>query len=44
MKMELSISAPYAGTVAGLELQPGDGVTRGQALVTVVPSELEEPR
>ena len=24
MKMELSITAPYAGTVTGLELQPGD--------------------
>jgi acetyl-CoA/propionyl-CoA carboxylase, biotin carboxylase, biotin carboxyl carrier protein len=42
MKMELSITAPYAGTVAGLALQPGDGVTRGQPLVTVISSALEE--
>ncbi len=37
MKMELSITAPCAGVVAGLELEPGDRVTRGQPVVAVVP-------
>jgi biotin carboxyl carrier protein len=36
MKMELSITAPTAGTVEGLALQPGDRVDRGQPLVAVV--------
>jgi acetyl-CoA/propionyl-CoA carboxylase biotin carboxyl carrier protein len=36
MKMELSITAPTAGTVEGLELRPGDRVDRGQPLVAVV--------
>jgi acetyl-CoA/propionyl-CoA carboxylase biotin carboxyl carrier protein len=39
MKMELSIAAPHAGTVAGLALRAGDGVTRGQPLVAVVADE-----
>jgi acetyl-CoA/propionyl-CoA carboxylase biotin carboxyl carrier protein len=39
MKMELSIVAPHPGTVAGLDLQPGDRVTLGQPLVAVVESE-----
>jgi biotin carboxyl carrier protein len=34
--MELSITAPAAGTVEGLTLKPGDRVDRGQALVAVV--------
>jgi acetyl-CoA/propionyl-CoA carboxylase biotin carboxyl carrier protein len=42
MKMELPIAAPHAGTVAGLALRPGDGVTRGQPLVTVIPPQPEE--
>jgi acetyl-CoA/propionyl-CoA carboxylase biotin carboxyl carrier protein len=41
MKMELAIAAPYAGTVAGLELRPGAVVKRGQPLVTVVAQEEE---
>jgi acetyl-CoA/propionyl-CoA carboxylase biotin carboxyl carrier protein len=36
MKMELSITAPYAGTVAGLALAPGDRVALKQPLVAVV--------
>jgi acetyl-CoA/propionyl-CoA carboxylase biotin carboxyl carrier protein len=35
MKMELAITAPTAGTVEGLELQPGDRVTQRQPLVAV---------
>jgi acetyl-CoA/propionyl-CoA carboxylase biotin carboxyl carrier protein len=35
MKMELSITAPHAGTVDGLALRPGDRVTRGQPVVAV---------
>jgi acetyl-CoA/propionyl-CoA carboxylase biotin carboxyl carrier protein len=38
MKMELSITAPHAGTVEGLELRQGDRVARRQALVAVTPS------
>jgi acetyl-CoA/propionyl-CoA carboxylase biotin carboxyl carrier protein len=39
MKMELSITAPHAGTVAGLALTPGDRVTLKQPLVAVVAEE-----
>jgi biotin carboxyl carrier protein len=39
MKMELSIVAPHSGTVAGLELKPGDRVSLGQPLVAVVEPE-----
>ncbi len=39
MKMELSITAPQAGVVAGLELKPGDRVTLGQRLVSVLDPE-----
>jgi acetyl-CoA/propionyl-CoA carboxylase biotin carboxyl carrier protein len=39
MKMELSITAPYAGTVAGLALAPGDRVALKQPLVAVVAEE-----
>jgi acetyl-CoA/propionyl-CoA carboxylase biotin carboxyl carrier protein len=35
MKMELSITAPHAGTVEGLELKPGDSVKIHQPLVAV---------
>ncbi len=35
MKMELSITAPHAGTVDGLELKPGDRVNRGQPVLAV---------
>jgi acetyl-CoA/propionyl-CoA carboxylase, biotin carboxylase, biotin carboxyl carrier protein len=35
MKMELSITAPRAGTVDGLTLSPGDRVELGQPLVAV---------
>jgi acetyl-CoA/propionyl-CoA carboxylase biotin carboxyl carrier protein len=35
MKMELSISAPHAGTV-GLQVAAGDKVTQGQTLAEVV--------
>jgi acetyl-CoA/propionyl-CoA carboxylase biotin carboxyl carrier protein len=41
MKMELSIAAPHAGTVAGLDLQVGDRVSLGQPLVAVVEPEPE---
>ncbi|MGZ6705764.1 MAG: acetyl/propionyl/methylcrotonyl-CoA carboxylase subunit alpha [Solirubrobacteraceae bacterium] len=37
MKMELSIVAPHAGTVDGLELAVGDRVKQRQALVAVTP-------
>jgi acetyl-CoA/propionyl-CoA carboxylase biotin carboxyl carrier protein len=40
MKMELSITAPHAGTVAGLALAPGDRVALKQPLVAVVAQEL----
>ena len=36
MKMELSITAPHAGTVQGLELAVGDRVVQKQPLVAVV--------
>jgi acetyl-CoA/propionyl-CoA carboxylase biotin carboxyl carrier protein len=36
MKMELSITAPHAGIVAGLALAPGDRVALRQPLVAVV--------
>jgi len=39
MKMELSIVAPHDGTVAGLELQPGDRVALKQSLVAIVDRE-----
>ncbi|CAA9351951.1 MAG: hypothetical protein AVDCRST_MAG90-2479 [uncultured Microvirga sp.] len=42
MKMELSITAPHPGVVAGLDLAPGDRVALRQPLVAVVPHE-EEP-
>jgi acetyl-CoA/propionyl-CoA carboxylase biotin carboxyl carrier protein len=35
MKMELSITAPHDGTVAGLDLAAGDRVARHQPLVAV---------
>lgn len=35
MKMELQITAPAAGTVEGLELEVGDRVAQGDALVAV---------
>jgi acetyl-CoA/propionyl-CoA carboxylase biotin carboxyl carrier protein len=40
MKMELSITAPHAGTVAGLALAPGDRVALKQPLVAVVAEEV----
>jgi acetyl-CoA/propionyl-CoA carboxylase biotin carboxyl carrier protein len=43
MKMELSITAPHDGTVAGLALAPGDQVTMKQPLLAVVATEHEEP-
>jgi acetyl-CoA/propionyl-CoA carboxylase biotin carboxyl carrier protein len=39
MKMELSITAPHAGVVAGLDLSPGDRVALKQPLVAVVATE-----
>jgi acetyl-CoA/propionyl-CoA carboxylase biotin carboxyl carrier protein len=36
MKMELAITAPQGGVVAGLELHSGDRVERGQPLVAVL--------
>ncbi len=41
MKMELSITAPHAGVVAGLSLQPGDRVALGQPLVAILDPEEE---
>jgi acetyl-CoA/propionyl-CoA carboxylase biotin carboxyl carrier protein len=35
MKMELSITAPHDGIVDGLQLRPGDRVTRGQPVLSV---------
>ena len=42
MKMELTITAPHAGVVAGLDLKPGDRVRLGQPLVAVVEPEPQE--
>jgi acetyl-CoA/propionyl-CoA carboxylase biotin carboxyl carrier protein len=42
MKMELSITAPCDGTVAGLDLKPGDRVGLKQPLVAVVPHAKQE--
>jgi acetyl-CoA/propionyl-CoA carboxylase biotin carboxyl carrier protein len=42
MKMELSITAPVDGIVAGLELSVGDRVTLKQPLVAVTPAEQED--
>ena len=39
MKMELSIAAPHAGTVAGLDLAVGDRVALRQPLVAVIADE-----
>jgi acetyl-CoA/propionyl-CoA carboxylase biotin carboxyl carrier protein len=39
MKMELSITAPHAGVVVGLDLKPGDRVGLGQALFALIESE-----
>jgi acetyl-CoA/propionyl-CoA carboxylase biotin carboxyl carrier protein len=39
MKMELSITAPHAGVVAGLDLAPGDRVAQKQPLLAVVAAE-----
>jgi acetyl-CoA/propionyl-CoA carboxylase biotin carboxyl carrier protein len=36
MKMELSITAPHAGTVAGLDVRPGDRVALKQPLLAVI--------
>ena len=33
--MELQVTAPYAGVIAGLGLKPGDRVERGQPLLSV---------
>jgi acetyl-CoA/propionyl-CoA carboxylase biotin carboxyl carrier protein len=35
MKMELQVTAPYAGVVEGLALSPGDRVERGQPVLAV---------
>jgi biotin carboxyl carrier protein len=35
MKMETSIAAPAAGTVAKVEVAPGDSVAAGQSLAIV---------
>jgi biotin carboxyl carrier protein len=42
MKMELSITAPCDGTVAGLQLAPGDQVTIKQPLLAVVAGAADE--
>jgi acetyl-CoA/propionyl-CoA carboxylase biotin carboxyl carrier protein len=42
MKMELTITAPHAGIVAGLDLKPGDRVRLGQPLVAVVEPEPQD--
>jgi acetyl-CoA/propionyl-CoA carboxylase biotin carboxyl carrier protein len=42
MKMELSITAPRDGVVAGLELAAGDRVRVKQPLIAVVPAEQED--
>jgi acetyl-CoA/propionyl-CoA carboxylase biotin carboxyl carrier protein len=41
MKMELSITAPHDGVVAGLDLAPGDRVALRQPLVAVLAPEEE---
>ena len=33
MKMETSVTAPVAGTVAAIKVKPGDSVQSGQVLV-----------
>jgi biotin carboxyl carrier protein len=46
MKMEHSLSAPWAGTVAGVAVKPGDRVEEGVELVVLEPvegSSLREP-
>jgi urea carboxylase len=35
MKMETAISAPRAGTVAGLSVAPGDTAAAGQVIATI---------
>ena len=39
MKMEHSLSAPWAGTVAGVAVKPGDRVEEGLELVILEPAE-----
>jgi len=39
MKMEHSLSAPWAGTVAAVAVKPGDRVEEGVELVVLEPRE-----
>jgi 3-methylcrotonyl-CoA carboxylase alpha subunit len=38
MKMEHSLSAPWAGTVAAVAVKPGDRVEEGVELVVLAPA------
>ena len=42
MKMELQMTAPFAGTVAGLSLGEGEQVSQGQVLAEVLTADAEE--
>jgi acetyl-CoA/propionyl-CoA carboxylase biotin carboxyl carrier protein len=39
MKMQLELTAPRAGRVAGLELKPGDQVKAKQVVAEIAPEE-----
>ena len=43
MKMELSLAAPFEGTLARVEIAPGDQVPLGQILFEVVPHGQRSP-
>ncbi len=42
MKMELSLTAPFAGTVATVDAATGDQVALGATLFVVAPDEAED--
>jgi biotin carboxyl carrier protein len=42
MKMKMTLTAPYAGTVTAINARPGDQVERGKILVDIEPVRREE--
>jgi biotin carboxyl carrier protein len=42
MKMNMTLTAPYAGAVTSINAQPGDKVERGKILVDIEPAKEEE--
>lgn len=42
MKMKMTLTAPYTGTVTAINARPGDQVERGKILVDIEPVRREE--